>query len=123
MKTIELNWTKIGTEYHESKEAVINTIEGLEWIDIIENMYLSKQDHGITLPFTQGEGIKSAIKEFKIPKVSHIAYNGMFNHCGNTLGLYGIYGHYKNADVKLYFVDSGDCLTPICTEVYNKEGA
>jgi len=67
----------------------------------------------LTVAAMPGLGIKAAIKEFKIPKVDKIAISNEMA----PYGLYGISAHYKNADVKLYFVDEGDHISSLCQEV------
>jgi hypothetical protein len=98
-----IEYTKIGEQEGYERE-----VASLEWIEAKGNM---------SLPFMQGEGIKSAIKEFRIPKVSHIAIHGGImchkNEENFTVGLYGVRARYKNETREIYFADSGSFITPI----------
>ena len=100
-------WTEVGKVYTEGKQdAISRHIDGMEW-----------QEVPCTVGMAPGEGIKEAIKELRIPKVSHIAISLKMA----PLGLYGVRGHYKNGMAQVYMVDSGDVLTPICSDFYEGE--
>lgn len=62
-------------------------------------------------------GISEVIKQCRVPKVSHVAISNELA----PYGFYGIRGHYKNGDVEVYVVDSGDCITPVCADFYAKD--
>jgi len=57
-----------------------------------------------------GDGIKAAIKEFKLPRVSHIAISDELS----PFGLYGINSHFNNKSIRVFIVDIGVELVPIC---------
>lgn len=112
--TIRTDWTDVGKEdllshTEESRAQIRNEIERLTWHDFEPPM---------ELPFMQGEGIRNAIRNLRIPKVSRIAWDGCVF---GSFGLYGITGHYKNADVDVYIIDSGDHITPVCIDVTEKD--
>ena len=88
----------------EEADAKINAaIERLKWLDVENNREVA------AMP---GMAIKEAIKQLKIPKVSHYA----ISHELAPYGLVGIRGHYVNGDVQVYLVDSGGCVTPVCMD-------
>lgn len=92
---MSIQWTEVGKEYTEGKQDnLLAIIEKMEWRPVTEKM---------SLPLMPGMGINGAIKEFGIPNVSDIAISHALAPCG----LYGIYGHYPNAHVKCYFLDTG----------------
>lgn len=98
-----MEWTKIGIEYTETpeqKKRIEGAISRAEWLDLKD---------GLSVGLMPGMGIKGAIKEFRIPKVSHVA----ILHDLAPYGLYGIRGHYKNGEVDIFFVDEGTSIVPI----------
>ncbi len=102
-----IDWMTVGKEYNETDEQktrLKNIFATEEWQEI---------GSGITVGAMPGLTIKEIIREFKIPKVSHIAISRTMS----PLGLYGIRGHYKNGTVNLWVVDSGDVSTPVACEV------
>lgn len=69
----------------------------------------------VDLPMIPGEAIKDLIKEFKIPKVSHVAHS----HELAPYGLIAVRGHYQNAgEVDVFAVWDGCSITPICAHRY-----
>ena len=105
MKT-RIDWMNNAKEHwQDNKERLIKIMGRMTW----DTDYIGK-----SLPMMPGEGIKAAIKEFRIPKVDAISYDC---HELAPFGLCGISGHYKNADVKIYIVDEGSHLMPLCAEV------
>jgi len=102
----QIYYTKTGAEHNgtdKQKEKLARTIKGLEWLE------MPKAGESLSLPMMPGEGIKAMIKEFRIPKVSHIA----ISHEMAPYGFYGIRGHYKNADVDIFVIDEGTLLVPV----------
>ena len=98
-------------------QADINAgIAGLKWEETSKNMQL---------PFMQGMGIKAAIKEFKIPKISHVAYQGGVVCRGKaetfTAGLYGLRAHYANGTREIYLADDGLSITPVAAKLVEGE--
>ena len=117
--TIERNWTKIGEETFAgkiSREAMSAEIERLTWQQIPESGTLS-------VAFSPGEAIKSAIKELRLPKVSAIATDGCIERPGAAYGLYGIEANYRNGRAWIYGIDSGTELTIIRSDFEPKEAA
>ena len=105
----QINWMETSREYWEDKQAAIkNALNNMEWQELKE---------GMSLPFMPGEGIKTMIREFKLPKASHIAISRELS----PYGLYGVYAHYENADVKVFCIDEGSSLSSLCQEVEFKD--
>lgn len=109
-------WTKVGTEVAGNeledgasldRATVMLAIDNLEWRAIPKGGTLEA-------PFMPGEGIKAAIKELRIPKVSHVAWS----HELAPYGFYGIRGHYTNGDAEVYIVDLGTHLVPVCSDFH-----
>jgi len=84
-----------------------NAYKSLEWVEVVPNL---------EMPFSQGYAINAFIKEFRVPKVSHVSYHGP--NVG-SLGMYAVRGHYSNGIVDLCFVDDGVSLTPIMNVVHD----
>ncbi len=98
-----IDWLNVGREYWEgNQDIVLAAIKMMTWEEL-----------PFSMGFSQGYAIKEIIKEFKIPKASHIADS----HELAPYGLLGIRAHYTNADVDLFFVDDGIGATPICAHV------
>ena len=53
--------------------------------------------------------IRHAIKEFRIPNVSHIADSAKLE----PFGFYGIRGHYENGCGEIFLLDRGTEVVPI----------
>ena len=99
-KSNEYYWFKIGQEYTDTKKETIKAINQLEW---------QKIDKSVTVAMGPGIAIKEIVKEFHIPKVSHIATNGFLN----GLAMYGIRGHYVNGIYNIIMFDAGVMIIPI----------
>ena len=107
-----MEYTKIGTESNYKPKDIERESKDLKWIDL---------KAGISLPMVQGDGIKSIIKEFKLPKVTKIAIHGCI-HCQRAgesfnAGLYGILAHYRNETRELYFADDGCEIVPLGSRI------
>ena len=101
-----VDWFEVGKEHWDGNQERIKAIcSAVEWIE-----------PPCTLGFMQGECINTCIKEFKIPKVSHVAVS----HELAPFGLCGIRGHYKNADVDFFVVDEGTHISSLCAFVSEK---
>ena len=104
---MERNWTSVGKEHTENKHDKLDTIfDGMLW-----------QKIPCTMGMMPGEAIKAAIKQLRIPKVSHVS-------CSNELapyGLEGIIGHYINGEARVYLLDTGTEVIPLATDFFPKE--
>lgn len=109
IKTLSrVDWIQVSKHHWQGNEVRITGIIGrMQW----ETDFAGKQ-----YPMMPALGIKNAIAELKIPKVSAIAISNELA----PFGLYGIEAHYKNADVKIYIVDEGSLIAPLCIEVWDK---
>lgn len=105
---MQRTFTKIGSEYNDEpvRPRLVKAIAAIEW-----------QTIPCTLGMMPGEGIKQTIKEFHIPKVSHVAVSSDLA----PYGLYGIRGYYKNGMAELFVVDSGCEIVPVVSDFYPKE--
>ena len=124
--TMQWNWTDIGKEYVGSKdrpatetskprwtqETVKAAIRNITWHDVPTDGTV------VSLPMMPGEGIKSMIKEFHIPKVSRVGYA----HDLAPYGLLAVEGNYANGTAQIYAVDSGTELIPLVTTLTPKTG-
>lgn len=67
-------------------------------------------------------GISKAIEELRIPKVSALASDGMFEEPDGEemayYSVYGIEGNYKNARVRILIADTGTELIPVAMDVW-----
>jgi len=96
-------WTTVGTEYTGDPQKIEAILSRLEW-----------QKLPCELGMMPGENIKEFIREFKVPKVSHVAVS----HEMAPFGLYGIRGHYKDGMAQVYVIDEGMQLTPIASDFF-----
>jgi hypothetical protein len=109
LATVKRNWTQVGVNYSHGKRPMISkAIDHMKWQVVLCDM-----------AFAPGEGIKVAIQQFKIPKVSQVAFSQELA----PYGLLGIQGHYKNGVARIYILDAGERLIPICSDIYRKEGS
>lgn len=109
---INRTYLEVGKQ-HTSKPAfrgkMNKAIKNLEWIELTGT---------VSLPAMQGLGIKGVIKDFKLPGVDKVAYTNAMA----PFGLYGIQANYKKGDIKrirLYVLDKGDAITPLCVDEYD----
>jgi hypothetical protein len=98
------NWTTVGDGV-VSRERIERAIASLEW-----------QAIPVELGAGQGLGIKHAIRELRIPKVSHVATTNMLA----PFCFYGIRGHYTNGDADVFIIDRGSDLIPVCSDFTEK---
>src|SRR3982750_4193784 len=119
---MERTWTEVG-EKALSADALEARMDGERWKPITRER-IEKAIEKMRWESTEGDkpmmpalGIKECIKQLGIPKVSQIAIsNDLANDVGNSYGLYGIEGHYKNGRVRVYVVDRGSDLIPVATD-------
>jgi len=107
-QVMERSWTDKGVEHNgtpEQKEQLAGMFDRLEWLDTSQ---------GLTMAMMPGEGIKAAIEELRIPKVSHVADS----HEMAPYGLYGIRGHFSNGRADVYLCDEGSSLVVLASDFY-----
>jgi hypothetical protein len=104
-KTMKRTWTTVGKDFE--RIIVDVAIRHLDWQEIPKGGHLEA-------PAMPGLGIKAAIRELHIPKVSHVAWS---SHLA-PYGFYGIRGHYTNGDAEVYIVDLGTHLVPVCSDFH-----
>ena|SRR5271156_1972938 len=114
-KTMQRTWTKVGEEIYThtledgeeraDRGRIERAIEAIQWREIPKVGTLEA-------PFMPGEGIKAAVKQLRIPKVSHVAWTNRLA----PYGFYGIRGHYKNGQAEIFIVDTGCELVPVCSD-------
>ena len=111
-----IEYTQIGKEGGYLPEDIDQESARLEWIEAKGTM---------TLPFMQGEAIKSIVKGFRIPKVSHIAIHGGItchkNEENFTAGLYGVRAKYSNGRREVYFADEGGVIVPLGSKLIQED--
>ena len=101
-------WTTVGKEHTEGKKKELGEIfDRMEWHNLPHSMGMGP-----------GMGIKEAIKQLRIPKVSQVADS----HELAPYGLLGIKASYANGDATIYLVDEGTGVVPIATDFCPKEG-
>lgn len=119
------NWTRVGSEYSdtEAKRAImVAIIDTLEWVE------LPPKGQKIRLGFMQGEAIKTAITEFRLPRVDMIAENGLYvgvdrldSRESVSYALYGIQCHYTNGKSRIYLLDRGSDVVPVASDIWPDE--
>ena len=123
----KIDWFNIGKEYtgtDELKQILLAAAAGIdsnstgpgEW-----DRWLAIPQDGtpLTMAMMPGLNISSTIREFKIPRVTHVGISARIA----PHGLYGIRGHYQNGRqrVELFVLDSGDSITPLFARVYETQ--
>ena len=107
---MQRDWTKVGEQArieHGIPQAKIEAaIEAMEWQLVPCQMAMGP-----------GMAIKEAVKSLHIPKVSHVADS----HRLAPFGLIGIFGHYTNGDSRIYIIDLGDSIVPVCIDFEPKQ--
>ena len=115
---LKTDFFNVGKEFLQTEEdtkTVMNEKTGLQWIPL---------QGTLTLPFSQGEGIKSAIRDLNLPKVSKISYGGGFGlSCEPSAGygFYGIEANYKDCTIRVFLLDTGCSITPLFADHYNRQ--
>lgn len=115
------NWTTVGAEYHEgetrfgeSRSRVERAIAKLKWKPVPDS-----------LPMMPGLGIKAAIKELRLPKVSKVAINGYLQMPDGPesahYAIYGIEANYANGRARIYVLDTGTGLVVLASDFWEKE--
>jgi len=101
---LERTWTNIGKEHSEQRHDELGAMfDRMDW-----------QELPCSIGMMPGLAIKEAIKQLRIPKVSHVAHS----HELAPYGLEGIIGHYKNGEVRVYLIDTGTEITPLASDFY-----
>jgi len=114
MKT---DWMQNANEHNgtdRQKAMIQKAAAKMDWLE------MPKGGETLSLPMMPGEGIKAAIKEYRIPKVSHVAISNQLA----PYGFYGIRGHYIGAVVDIFLIDTGTSIAALCAHVVeiNKSG-
>lgn len=100
---MERTWTQVGEEETQGKRTrYARMIERLKW----QALPLKK------VGMMPAECIKTAIRELRLPKVSHIAITNE----AAPYGLYGIRAHYSNGMAQVYILDRGSDALPIASD-------
>ena len=103
-----IDWIGVGKDHWEgNKDKLRRIIAAVDW-QVLKV--------GMTMAMMPGDAINTLIREFKIPKVSHVCDS----HELAPFGLVGVRGHYKNADVDIFAVDEGTHISPLCAVVTEK---
>ena len=107
MTTMQRTWTQVGSEYNATdaqKERLSKAFNRMEW--------QAPEGDGPMIPVL---GINEAIRELRLPKVSHVSFN---SHDLAPFGLYGVRAHYKNGRVDVYLIDEGTVLTVLASDLH-----
>lgn len=108
------NWTNVAKEHNgtdQQKAKIGKAIKEVEWFQVPK-----KGEPPLSLGMMIAEGLTQAIKEYNIPKVTHVG-------CSNALaplGLLAIRGNYKDGPVDIYMLDCGSEIVPVCSELRDK---
>ena len=106
-----IDWMNVGKNHTEGNEGKL--------IPIFLAMDWQKVTPGFEMAMMPGLGIQAAIKELRIPKVSHVATSPELA----PYGLYGIRGRFtgggRDETVDLFIVDEGCSMHPLAAIVYD----
>lgn len=105
------SWTRIGAVYTLMyRKAIEKQITELAW---------QSEKEAAMMPAL---GINECIKQLQLRKVSQFATNGYVEMVINgERGYYSIYGiecNYKNGRARIYVLDTGTGLTPLCSDFW-----
>lgn len=106
------DWMDVSREItDEYRAAIEEQIVALEWTTRRE------------LPMSPALAIRECIAELRIPKVSKVAINGTLTVPDGPeesayYSIYGIEGRYANGRVRLYVLDRGSDLLPLCADFW-----
>jgi hypothetical protein len=103
------DYMKIGAEFMQNHPAMVGRMARMEFEPLTE---------GLSLPMCPGLALQNFIKEFRVPKADLYSISrepfGTEIEPDAAYCLMAVQGNYKNGTVRLFFVDGGDCLTPVC---------
>lgn len=104
-KTNNLNYTNAGKEAGYTEEEIIEAVERIDW----EPFRTSN------LPFSQGECLKTVIKECKIPlsKITRLSLHGVIK---SSHGFYGLDVNYANGRALIFIADNGCSACPVAVD-------
>ena len=129
MQNYRLDWTIIGqpfTSHDEQRKRILDAIAAIDagstgpgewdrWLEI-------PKEGQLAVAMMPGEAIKTAIRELKLPRVSHVGISVACSPCG----FYGIRAHYgKNGEqrVDVFVMDTGGEITPIICRAFDQEAS
>jgi len=101
-------WTKAAKEYNDTEKQrchLAKAFNSLTWQSI---------KGGLDMPALPGLGIKAAIKELRLPKVSHVADSAALA----PYGLYGIRANYKDGRADVYLMDLGTRMVVLASDFW-----
>jgi len=103
---MQRTWTSVGHDHNgteDQRARLAGMFSRLSWQEFVV---------GMEMPMMQGLGIQAAIKELRLPKVSHIADSNEMA----PYGLYGIRCHYRNGMAQVYICDEGSQLVVLASD-------
>jgi len=116
---MERSWTTVGAALvaRLGQQDVEAEIEAFDWQPV---------EDGMEVAFSPGHAIKTAIQEFRLPKVSAIAISafareGGENEDGFYPGFYGVEANYVNGRARVYLLDTGVELIPLASDHWRVE--
>jgi hypothetical protein len=105
------DWLSISREFHQAHRTTIEAqIKKLVWSTDPE------------MPALPGLGIRACIEQLHVPRVSACATNGAITVPDGPerahYAIYGIEANYSNARVRIYVLDRGSDILPLCNDVW-----
>lgn len=102
-------WTTVGDELGIDRAELERAIDAVAWC---------RWGRETSWPAVPGLAIEHLIRELRIPKVgragiSEVVLGGEEEY----YALYGIEGRYTNGVARVFVVDRGTVLTPVCSEL------
>jgi hypothetical protein len=103
-----IDWMQAGKEHWTGRQDGLTAIfAAVDWQEFTP---------GVEVAMMPGLGIQETIKQLRIPKVSHFAISNELA----PFGLYGIRGHFENADVDFFVADAGSVMHALAAVVSEK---
>jgi hypothetical protein len=113
---LNADYTNVGAKFMQNHPAMVGRMARMEFEPIID---------GMSLPICPGMALKNFIREFRVPKADLYSISrepfGTEEDPEAAYCLMAVQGNYKNGTYRLFFVDGGDCLTPVCGVKMNPE--
>ena len=102
------DWTQVG-------EAEVSVAARGAFEAAISELDWQRFSPPMSLPMMQGEAIRAAIKTLKLPRVSALAWNGVY---AERMAVLGIEANYRNGRARVYILDTGCECVPVVMDFW-----
>ena len=109
--TLERTWLSNSAKYHDTdrkKAALAGIFASMEW---------HKRTKKQKVPMMQAHVINAAIRQLRLPNVSHISYSSVYM---GRYSVISIEAHYTEGRSRLYILDRGDETVTLASDLWRK---